>query len=276
MGTRRQAERRRGLRAAVLLCALWTGAASAQQAAPASDEPETREAAQAKAYADCMSLARSDPDKAMGVAAKWEREGGDEAARHCAAVALLNAGQYTEAARRLEALAATTQRPGKVLKAELYAQAGQAWLIAGDAERALAVQSKALEIRGGNPELLIDRAITLASLGKYWEAIDDLNAVIDIDSGRIDALIFRATAWRKLENLDLALDDIGRVIALAPTQADALLERGIIRRLKGEEDAARADWRRVVEVAPDSLAAQAARENLSPPEAAPAAASKAK
>jgi tetratricopeptide (TPR) repeat protein len=109
---------------------------------------------------EIMARARSDPAKAVGRAAAWERDGGDEGARHCAAVALLNSGEYEEAARRLESLAATTQKPGTVVKSELYAQAGQAWLIAGRAEEAVAVQTTALEIGGPQPELLIDRAIT--------------------------------------------------------------------------------------------------------------------
>ena len=45
-------------------------------------------------------------------------------------------------------LAATTRKQGAVLKSELYAQAGQAWLIAGNAEKALAAQTRALEIGG--------------------------------------------------------------------------------------------------------------------------------
>ncbi|MEX2454505.1 MAG: tetratricopeptide repeat protein [Rhodospirillaceae bacterium] len=239
-----------------LLCA---GPAPAQ--APAGSGT-AREAAMAKSYSECMALARSDPAKAVGRAAAWEREGGDEGARHCAAVALLNSGEYEEAARRLESLAATTHKPGTVVKSELYAQAGQAWLIAGKAEEALAVQTKALEIGGPQPELLIDRAITRASLGRYFEAIDDLNEVLDRDGGRVDALVLRATAWRKLENLDLALDDIGRAVEFAPGNAEALLERGIVRGLRGDAEGARADWQEILRTDEGSPAAADARENL--------------
>ena len=111
-------------------------------------------------------------------------------------------------------------------------------------------------------ELLLDRAITRASVGDYWDAIDDLNRAIDMDPQRVDALIFRATAWRKLDNLNLAHDDVARAAEIAPGNVDALLERGNIRLLRGDRAAAAADWQRVVELNAKSPAADAARDNL--------------
>ncbi|MGB0631298.1 MAG: tetratricopeptide repeat protein [Alphaproteobacteria bacterium] len=245
------------LAAAICLC----GRPALSQQAPPPGQGDIR-ATHAIAYADCMSLARSDPQKALGVAHRWEREGGDEGARHCRAIALLNSGAYAEAARQLESLASTTNKPGKRLKAELLVQAGQAWLIAGQTERALSAQTRALALVGPELEILLDRAITLASTGEYWKAIDDLNDVIDQDSRHAGALVLRATAWRKLKNLDLARDDIERAIALSPGSIDALLERGNIRSLRGETAAAAADWEAVIAARPKSPAADAARENL--------------
>jgi tetratricopeptide (TPR) repeat protein len=230
------------------------------QTSPASNENSTAKAA--RQYNECMALARSNPEKAIGVAAAWERTGGEEGARHCSAVALLNTGAYEEAARRLESLSATTRRPGKALKAELLAQAGQAWLIAGKTNEALSAQTRALDLVGSRIELLIDRAITRASIGEYWDAIDDLNRVVDQDSSRVDALVFRATAWRKLKNLELAWDDIARAVGLAPDNVDALLERGNISSLRGDTAAAAADWQRIILLDAKSGAAEAARENL--------------
>jgi tetratricopeptide (TPR) repeat protein len=231
------------------------GGAEAQTQPPAVEQL-------AKRYADCMALARSEPKKAVGVAAKWEREGGDEGARHCSAVALLNTGEYAEAARRLESLAATTRRPGKALKAELLAQAGQAWLIAGKVTEALSAQTRALGLVGPQIELLLDRAITRASIGDYWEAIDDLNKAVDKDATRVDALLLRATAWRRLKNLDLAHDDITRAVDIDPGSTDALLERGNIRLLRRDPAGAAADWNKVISLDAKSPAADAARDNL--------------
>ncbi|HMJ99794.1 MAG TPA: hypothetical protein VK552_10805, partial [Reyranella sp.] len=58
-----------------------------------------------KRYSECMSLARSEPLKALPVAEKWHGEGGGLAARHCVAVAMFEAGRYLPAAAQFEAIA---------------------------------------------------------------------------------------------------------------------------------------------------------------------------
>lgn len=254
---------KQALRAAVLLTALWSALALAPAAAQkqqSSAPPRIDDATNSALYAECLALARTKPEEALERAAAWEKTGGGDGAKHCAAIALLSDGRYAEAAVRLEALAAAASRAS--LRAELHAQAGQAWLIAGQPEKALAAQTLALETGGPRLEYLLDRAVTQASLGHYFDAIDDLTAVLDADPERTEALVMRATAWRKLRHHDLAADDVGRALVLAPDDADALLERGILRLLRGDRTGAVADWRAVVEKAPESIAAQSARENL--------------
>ena len=85
-----------------------------------------------------MALSHRNPEKALEFTESWERNGGDEGARHCRDVALLNTGAYAQAAEQLETLAGTTSKMVNRLQGELYTQAGQAWLIAGQASRALA------------------------------------------------------------------------------------------------------------------------------------------
>ena len=101
-------------------------------------------------YNDCMRLARSEPLKALPMAEKWIADGGSLGARHCVAIAMFESGRYIEAATRLEAIARDMgqERPG--LRAELYAQAGQAWMDAGQAENAAAAQSSALGFDHGS------------------------------------------------------------------------------------------------------------------------------
>src|SRR3546814_7608799 len=73
-------------------------------------------------------------------------------------------------------------------RAALLAQAGQAWLRAEEPDRAYAVQTTALDLlaTAGKPraavEIRIDRAVTLAAKGRYWEAIDDLNLALETRS----------------------------------------------------------------------------------------------
>ena len=170
--------------------------------------------------------------------------------------------RYAEAARRFEALAdAMEDRPNR-LRAETLAQAGQAWVLADDLEQAYSAQSAALVFDPENPELWIDRGLTLGLGENYWEAIDDFNEAASLAPNRPDILIFRASAYRFVEALDLALEDADRGLALDPVNPEGLLERGIIKRLKGDDSGAREDWQRVVSIAEGSPSAEAARENL--------------
>ncbi len=216
----------------------------------------------AEEYRACMTLARRAPKEAVESAMAWEDSGGGHAAQHCMAVALLGLEQYEAAARRFEELADDMEHRPPRLRAEVFAQAGQAWMLADDMEQAHSAQTAALVFDPKNPELWIDRALTLALAENYWEAIDDLNEAETLAPNRPDILVFRASAYRFVDALDLALEDVKRGLELDPVNPDGLLERGIIRRLQGDEAGAREDWLRVVNVADGTPAADSARENL--------------
>ena len=235
------------------------GPAAAQQA----DEPDPRVEA-AERYAECMQTARSDPERALGTARTWQDQGGGDPARHCIAVSLLSLGRYAEAAERLEELGRTMSGPAvdAQMRADTLAQAGQAWLLAGRPERAQAAQSAALELRPKDVELLIDRALTLAQAGEYWEAIDDLNRADELAPGRADILVFRASAYRYVDALELAREDVNRALELDPDNPEGLLERGIIRRLSGDKQGARHDWLKLIDLHDGTPAADTARRNL--------------
>ena len=213
-------------------------------------------------YMACMKLAREAPEEGYESALTWASQGGGEAARHCAAAALIELGRYGEAAERLERLAREASAAAVKLRPALLAQSGQAWLLAGKPERARAVQSAALELEPDNVELLIDRSITLADVANYWEALDDLNRAQELAPDRAEVLVLRASAYRYLDSLGLARDDVDRALALDPGNPDGLLERGILRRLAGDTVGARADWIRVLALAPNGPAGDAARANL--------------
>ena len=213
-------------------------------------------------YKACMTLVKSAAEEALESAMAWQARGGGPAAQHCAAVALLALDQYRDAGARFEALAEAVERDQPETRAGALAQAGQAWLLAGDNERAHAAQSAALEIAPGNVELWIDRALTLALAENYWEAIDDLNYAADLAPRRAEIFIFRASAYRYVDALELAAEDIARGLALEPDNPEGLLERGILRRLQGDLDGARADWLKIVTDYEGSLPAETARRNL--------------
>ena len=240
-----------GLALALGLAPLGAAPARAQDAAE-----------QEREYRDCMVLARAAPADGFESALAWASFGGGDGARHCAAVALIGLGQYREAARRLERLAAELRAGKAALSLEVLVQAGQAWVLAGDATRAHAVQSAALDIDPDNVELLLDRSITLATAKNYWEAVDDLNRALELAPARPDLLTLRASAYRYLDALELARDDLALALTHAPNNPDALLERGMLRRLAGDGAGARDDWLRAIALAEGTPTAEAARANL--------------
>ncbi|KIL99783.1 TPR repeat-contatining protein [Paramagnetospirillum magnetotacticum MS-1] len=212
-------------------------------------------------YRTCLTLARAKPEEGWEEALAWASLGGGEPARHCAAVALIGLGKYEEAAKRLESLAGLSRRE-EALRAEMLAQAGQAWLLAGKPQQALADQDTALKLMPGHPELLLDKSVTLASVGHYAEVVDLLSPLLKVQPNRIEAMVLRAVAYRYLDKLELAKDDLARALVLDPSFPDALLERGIIRRLEENNAGAREDWLKAIAAAPESAVADTARRNL--------------
>jgi len=253
---------RRPIHAALLLAALslMIGDAALAQGRPPARKAEPTEADR---YEACMALTRRDTMAAFEQSLTWQDQGGGAPAKHCTAAALVAMKQYKEGATRLEALAQEIkQAEFEQVRIGALAQAGQAWLLAGDTNRAYAALSAALKLAPQDPEIWIDRGQALATAKNYKEAIQDFDQALKIDGERADALMFRASAWRYMEDLGKARADIDKALKIAPTDPDALVERGTIRRLTEDVGGAREDWMQVIRRHPDSSAAATAQANL--------------
>ncbi|MEQ9449483.1 MAG: hypothetical protein RLN70_11355, partial [Rhodospirillaceae bacterium] len=219
----------------------------------------------AATYDACLSMARQTPERGFEFSGIWLGLSGGEPARHCQAVALIGLKEYGEAATRLEELAEGS-RENTVVRAGMLAQAGRAWLMEGEVERAYAAQTTALDLLPVMDDqrraVLVDRAEALAAAQNYWEALDDLNEVLASDPQNVDALAFRASAYRYVDSPELALEDANRALKVDPDNVSALLERGILHQLNGDEAAARQDWLRAIQLDPESPAAETARANI--------------
>ena len=209
-----------------------------------------------------MTLAHKDPDAGLEAALAWQDMSGGGAARHCGAVALFNLGQYEQAAKRFTAVADGMGDAPAAARAAMLAQAGAAWFRAEQLEKAFAMQSAALELAPNDSEILLDRATTLGAARNYWEAIDDLNRVIEAEPERTDALILRASAYRFVDALPLAQQDVTAAYRLAPERAEVLLEYGILKQLTGDRDGARQAWLDLIRLHAGTPAAEAAQRNL--------------
>lgn len=213
-------------------------------------------------YRACFDRIANEPAEAFERAMMWRDQGGGSLAHHCVAAALLALGQPAVAADRLEQLALAARSAPPAVRARLLSQAGQAWLVSRLPDRAHAALTMAIEIAPELPDLLVDRAVTLAAARNYWEAIDDLNRALELQPRYGIALALRASAYRFVDSLDLAMDDAEEAVRAAPGLPEAYLERGILRRLRGNVAGARADWLRVLVLEPDGDAGETARANI--------------
>lgn len=218
-----------------------------------------------RTYQQCLSLARTQPDKSIELAGKWAGLGGGEPAKHCQALSLVGLGEYAEGATRLEEIAKSSQQEATV-RASMLAQAGQGWRLQSDLTRAYAAQTTALKIvpQGSKQhmEILLDRAGTLADAAKYKDVIEDVDDALRIDPSNATGWAYRAAAHRYLGDEDEALKDAENAVKVGPNDQGALLERGNLYRMKRRLAEARRDWLKILEIDPDTAAADAARLNI--------------
>ena len=229
-------------------------------AKPGVAKPDPREEAEAKRYVVCLENAKHSPAIALQSAESWKNSGGGPPALHCAAVSLFEMKRYQEAALRFESLADST--PKRDVKMGALEQAAQAWFLAGRPDMAEKQLDTALKLRPGDPELLTDRGIFRANLGRLEEAIGDWTEALKKAPDRDDILALRATALRKTNQPAAARADADRAVAINPKNVDALLERGTLRQMDGDTGGAMEDWNEVKALAPDTPAAQTAESNL--------------
>jgi tetratricopeptide (TPR) repeat protein len=229
----------------------------------------------ARRYAECMQQARREPLKALPLAEKWKAEGGGLGARHCVAIAMFGSGRFVPAATQLEAIERDmrNERPG--LRAELLAQAGQAWMAADQAENAASAQSRALDLKPDDADLWIDRGLSYAAMRAWPRAISDFDRALAIEPYKVEILVLRAASWRNAGNPARAQADADRALTIAPDNPDILLERALALQAQGDQKSAAADLAKVLKRAPagsdTARRAEAALRGESQPERPPAA-----
>jgi tetratricopeptide (TPR) repeat protein len=235
---------------ALFLVMLATPALAQKKVEPVGPlDPFAPTADHARRYGECMRLARREPLKALPLAEKWKADGGGLGARHCVAIAIFESGKYVSAATQLEQIEREmgTARPG--LRAELLAQAGQAWSEANQAENAAKVQSRALELKPNDADLWIDRGLSYAAMRAWPRAISDFDHALQIEPYKVEIYVLRAAAWRNAGNPSRAQADADRALTIAPDHPDILLERALALQAQGNYKAASVDLNKVLKLA---------------------------
>lgn len=219
-------------------------------------------------YERCISLAKTEARQAVFAADTWHVSGGGAAALHCAAIALVALHRYSEAAAKLDSAAEDSNAGDSELRATLFDQAGNAWLLAGQPQKAEASLTAGLAIAPKDNDLLFDRARARAARKAWSSAEADLTALLATDSNRADVFVLRASARHAEGRKDEARADIERALEVYPNYPEALVERGAMKYEAGDIIGARADWEQVVHDSPNGDAGAAARQRLEDMDAA--------
>jgi tetratricopeptide (TPR) repeat protein len=215
-----------------------------------------------KQYRACIALTYREPWQAFEAAETWAGLDGGAPARHCAAMALLEAKDYDRAAQRLEALAAALPADHFPSPGDVLAQAANVWLLGGRPKLALQAINLALQFDPDRAAYLVDRGRILAESGDHAGALADLERALALDPTDDDAIAFRASALRHLGRPGEALKTINQALALNPANPSARLERGILRLETGDKDGARVDWLYTVQEHRGTPAGDAAQARL--------------
>lgn len=214
---------------------LLAAALLAQDAAPAPASTNAQptltpgQAAQAQRLRACEGLAKTNPDRAYEEGRAWVAESPVIEARYCLAAAAYALGRPQLAAEQLAEVARNLAGRGKGEQALAQADAGNAWLLAGDPARALEAFQNALAFTPEDPQLRIDRARAYAYQRDWRRSEEDLNAAVEALGPSALTLTLRAETRLQQNALELALRDAEQALALAVGEeetVEALLVRG--------------------------------------------------
>lgn len=175
-------------------------------------------------YGLCLAMIDQDAERAYEEAMAWAADGQALSAYRCAALALLAQERHQEGARRLESLAGAANTVDASLRAELFSQAGNAWLLARQPAQARSAFTRAIASMAPGaeqlPDLHIDRARAYAMEEDYRLAEEDLSRALDLRPDDPLALRLRASARMHQNAFQLAEADATRALTLSTTEND--------------------------------------------------------
>lgn len=199
-------------------------------AAPAAQASEHLTGVGEARFEQCVALIDDNPERAYEEGMAWSAETFELGGYRCAAMALVEQGRYVEGARRFESVAGLMAGEDEALRAELWSQAGNAWLLARDPGHARSAFTRAIALMEGAtqflPDLYIDRSRAYAAEQDYRNAEEDLSRALDLRPQDALALRLRADTRMRQGAFELALADAEAAVALDPTNVDALLMMG--------------------------------------------------
>lgn len=229
-------------------------------AAPAAAPPELEN------YRACARMVKEDANRAIASANEWLVKGGSVLARQCLGLAYAELGQYGPAAGAFEQAAREAETARDPSRADFWVQAGNAWLAAGSADRAMKAFDSALatadltaELRG---EVHLDRARAEVALGDTAGARRDLDRAVELVPADPMAWYLSSALALRQNDLKRAQEHAAKAVSLAPSDPDVLVHAGNVAGASGERAAAEGLYMKSIDAAPNSDAARAARAAL--------------
>ncbi len=209
-------------------------------------------------YDACIGLVADDPAAALNMAQNLKlKGGGDEAGgMHCEALALMGMGRAGEAGSAFFDLAERMLNADDAMRSEIYAQAGDAWAIAGSPKLALRAYDNAIARMPEDATYYAGRA-RVKAIAKDWKGVrDDAAEALALDPNYPEPMLLRSAANRTLGYPRASLVDANHAVELRPHSLDALLERGLVHKALGDKHSAWGDWNTLLR-----YAKQAGQEN---------------
>lgn len=255
------------------------------QAAPAANPatgdpvplagPRTLGILDADRFDRCHDLAAEDAVAGMAEAQRWLIEGGGFVARQCLGFAQAKGGLFDAATESFAAAASEAEAARDWRVGNLWAQAGNAALAAGDADRAkrhldaALVQGRLTGLQLGEAHL--DRGRAALAVEDWAGARADLDLAAQHAAQDPLVWLLSATLARRQGDLMRAQADINTARQLGPRDAAIMLESGNIAATADDLDAAQARWEAAVDLGGSTPAGQAAAARLRELEAVRAA-----
>ncbi|MFD1786883.1 hypothetical protein ACFSC3_04785 [Sphingomonas floccifaciens] len=209
----------------------------------------------------CVELAIGDPAAAQREASRWVLAGGGFRAQQCLGRAHAGQQRYEPAALAFTQSAQGAAVAKDARAASFWAQAGNAWLAAGDPAQAKAALDSALTSGGltglALGEAHLDRARALVAAGDMAAARKDIDAALTDAGDDPLAWLLSATLARRMNDLPRARTDIAQALERASDDASVQLEAGNIAALSGDESGARGGWTKAAQTGQGAVAASA-------------------
>jgi tetratricopeptide (TPR) repeat protein len=118
-------------------------------------------------------------------------------------------------------------------------------------KKKLADLDAAIQLLPDEPDAYEIKALVLAQMKKYDEALAALNKARSLDPKSLSIIVQQAKVHMVQGKLDAALDDMNQAFAVAPNNTGLLILRAAIYQEKGDKAKALADIDKAVELKPD-------------------------